>query len=268
MTTDSPDVATLRSAISVVPTWLRATIGVTGSFFLMVGTAAVFLTENGSGSAALIAAGVVLIILAVLTERLESLEAAGMKLQLTRALAEADADGADRAAAAAEIAGDDEEALRLRTQADTLRRKARITASAYDALRNRRPSSWERTGAIHKLLQDATADLSHVDRATAAEIFGSGTDGARVVALALMEKDPSSADIISIIDAILDSRSAMEQWHALRAAERFVESRDGEGPDVSAIGEAIQVGLSAGLIDPSNADRFETAQRILSRVSS
>lgn len=141
-----PDRSDLRDVVTSVPTWLRVGIAVVGALVLAIGAVAVFRTTNGNGSAALVAAGLALIVLAVLTERLQSIEAAGLKLQLSTAMAEAEAEDAEQAAEHADDAGKPDEAQRLRSQADALRRTARITGAAYEGLRARQRPGWDHTG--------------------------------------------------------------------------------------------------------------------------
>jgi hypothetical protein len=50
-------------------------------------------------------------------------------------------------------------------------------------------------------------------------LFGSGKEGDRVVALTLLEAMPLQQCLDQILDGIQNSRSAFEQFQALRAAE-------------------------------------------------
>lgn len=252
----------LQSLVSAVPGWARVATGLVGTAVLLIGARAVFATENATGSAALVAAGLALVFLAVLVERLESLEAAGLKLQLRKAEAEAEADSRERAADAAAEAGQDEEAERLRAEARELRGRAQVVGAAYEGLRSRMPAGWERTAHLDRLLREAAQQVPAVDAAALRELFQSGGDGDRVFALRLMQNHPLQADPDSIVDAILRSHSAMEQWHAIKAAEAFTAtSADGAG--VETIKTAVRTGLRVGLISDKNLDRYTLAHRIL-----
>ena len=88
MNTAGTDQLKIDSLARTVPLSLRWIIGVSGAGLVTSGAVAVFIISNGSGTAALITAGIVLIVVALLAERLESVEAAGMKLG-TRAQAAA-----------------------------------------------------------------------------------------------------------------------------------------------------------------------------------
>src|SRR5688500_9076676 len=95
----SPDPAELRA----IPIWLRWTVGLLGVALLALGAIAVFFTANGTGSAALVTAGAVLVGLSVLAERLEGVELAGLKMGLKAA---SKASEKERAAIAADRSGD------------------------------------------------------------------------------------------------------------------------------------------------------------------
>lgn len=252
----------LQALVSSVPGWARVGIALVGTAVLLIGARAVFATENGTGSAALIAAGLALVFLAVLVERLESLEAAGLKLQLRKAEVEAAADSRERAADAAAQAGDDDEAKRLRAEAQELRGKAQIVGAAYEGLRSRMPAGWERTAHLDRLLREAAQQVPAVDAAALRELFRAGGDGDRVFALRLMQNHPLQADPEAIVDAILRSRSAMEQWHAIKAAEAFTASNPDED-GVETIKAALRTGIRVGLISDKDLDRYTVAHRVL-----
>lgn len=67
---------------------LRILLGVVGVMFVGAGATAVFVTENGAGSAALLAFGGALLVLAALGHRVETLELGGARLKLRAAAAE------------------------------------------------------------------------------------------------------------------------------------------------------------------------------------
>jgi hypothetical protein len=64
---------------------VRVGAAVVGLAALAAGAVAVFATADGTGSAALVAAGVALLALAILGERIESLDTPGVKLKLYQA---------------------------------------------------------------------------------------------------------------------------------------------------------------------------------------
>ena len=243
---------------------LRWTTGLSGAALLVAGAVAVFTTANGSGTAALIAAGVVLIVVALLAERLESVEAAGLKLGIR---AQAAAQVKEDAAEVAEGKGDLEEAERLRREAAELREVAAATGRTYERIRSHMGSGWHRTQRIEELLEDAMRTAPQTsDAEIVRELFDEGTDGSRVVSLKLMQRDPRTANVPALCAAITEPRSAMEQWQALSAAARAVDHglSDGEQEELQHV---ILRALDAGRIRTEDSDRHAAAQRLLQRLS-
>jgi hypothetical protein len=98
--------------------------------------------------------------------------------------------------------------------------------SRYEELRATLPSGPRRTSAMEDLVRQAR-QLTRTERFTALDVtqlFNQGTDGCRVVALALMEGDLGLADFASVLTAIRTPRSAFEQYHALTVANLLVSS--------------------------------------------
>ncbi|GAA3103263.1 hypothetical protein JOF29_003480 [Kribbella aluminosa] len=89
----------------------------------------------------------------------------------------------------------------------------------YNRLRDTPPSA-RRTTQMSEVVRQAqrllaTRPYTPLD---VTQLFNEGTRGSRIVALAMMEADPSLADFPSVLDAIQNSRSAFEQYHALTVA--------------------------------------------------
>lgn len=149
-----------------------------GASVLVAGAAAFFVSTNATGTAALIAAGVVLIAIAAYGDRIESVEAAGMKFQLTRAAASQLV-----AAEKAEAEGNLTEATRLRSEAARLLEAAQSAAASYEQIRATRGPSWERTAQLDALVSQQARDLASAFRTREAvqELFASGKEGNRVL---------------------------------------------------------------------------------------
>lgn len=94
-------------------------------------------------------------------------------------------------------------------------------ATQYNVLRATEPSGSRRTRAMNSLFMSARqqAKQGHLSAQDVQGMFELGTPGDRVMALALMEGDTALAHIPSIMDAIQNSRSAFEQYYALRLAK-------------------------------------------------
>jgi len=125
---------------------------VLGFLVLRVGGAAVFRTDNELGSAALVAAGVVIAGLAVFGNRIEAVEAAGIRFELERR-----ARSARQQAQQARAAGETERAREFERRAESLLAAASLVGSRYEQLRASEPSSWDRTSKMEDVLRDARA---------------------------------------------------------------------------------------------------------------
>lgn len=252
------------AVIPRLPVWLRIATAAGGVALLVLGAGAVFVTENGSGSAALVAAGTVLVIVAALAERIESIEGGGVKVQLSAVATARQAAARSMETEAARLAGagHEEDANRLLDEAEALRRQAQAAAETYNLLRANMPSSWERTATIENLLERTIENVPIVEPSTVRDLFTSGDPGSRAVALRLMQAQPETTDVFSVMSAIREPTSPMEQWRALAAADSFVTSRRGTREAVT-LQAGVRAAMDDGLIDPDSADRFALAQRIV-----
>jgi hypothetical protein len=176
------------------------------------GGVAVFVTENGTGAAALLAIGAAFLVIAVLGDRIQSVELGGVNLTIrdmarqTLVLAQE-----------AEQHGDMESAGRLRTVAAELQALAR----GYRRLRGSMRASRERTRALEHVMAEARS-LSQSGALEPADVvtwFNEGTAEARITALGLMQGNARLRDLEAALDAIDDPRSGFEQYHGLRLAE-------------------------------------------------
>ena len=167
-------------------------------------------------------------------------------------------------------AGRSEEAKALNAEVEQIdiRWELESFSEQYEALRRTMPTGAERTRRMTALLLVAhrlaqTHSWSPADIHTA---WASNEDGKRLFALGLMQGDPQLANVEVLVDGIRASRSAFEQYHALRAAEVAVL----RGEDAKAVRSAVQAELRGELradgIDTrigTDSDRFRTAQRVL-----
>jgi hypothetical protein len=90
-------------------------------------------------------------------------------------------------------------------------------ARAYERIRREEPPGDERTFRMTELAAQARALRDSVSSDQIFQLFESGSDGERLVAIALIEAEPTSEFFVLLLDAISSSRSAFEQFHALRA---------------------------------------------------
>jgi hypothetical protein len=98
-------------------------------------------------------------------------------------------------------------------------------ALRYERVRASMPAGAERTLAMNGVFSDMEIVVrsSYLDRTLVDSLFASLPDGQRLLVLAAFPAfEPGHASIV--IDAILRSHTAFEQFHALRAAERGLPS--------------------------------------------
>lgn len=195
---------------------------------LAAGGVAVYATSNGTGSAALVAAGVVCLVLGVMWDRVKTVKGAGVEVELLHV-----AQQKLVAANAADLRGDDSEAARLRAEAQQLLTLARPWATDYERWRESLPSGPQRTElmdqAVSRAIETArtSRDSGHpISPEAVRAVFLSGGDGARVTALGFMQGDPSTADLDIVLEVIAQSRSAAEQAYALAVAADIAQRPD------------------------------------------
>jgi hypothetical protein len=234
-----------------VARWATALAGVS---LLATGAVAVFVATNTTGTAALIAAGLVLVAIATYGDRIQSFEAAGIRVVLNEVAEKLEAAGA------AEAAGDLDTANRLRSEAAQLLEAARSVATRYETIRATMGPGWERTERLEELIQQEVRALSGAvsSREAVRELFRAGKDGYRIVAIGMMSANPALADPETIAEAITTPRSAFELYHALRAAE--VLARRPLGRD--AVRDAVDRALKSDKFT-EDSDRGRLAHRVL-----
>jgi hypothetical protein len=233
-----------------------------GVGLLAAGAVAVFATNNGTGSAALVAIGAALLIAAGMWDRLESLEFAGTKLQLR--IVEQLRDSAAKAEARGDTAG----AAALRAEAQALLDEARPVAASYEQLRESLAAGPERTAELERQVEKAreAARQGDHERAEVVRLFETGTDGERIYALALMLEDERLRDFAASSDAIEHSRSAFEQYYGLYLAQLMLPTL------TEAQRRELQTMLTewrgnASHIRPGT-QRWTVAQHVLSQLTS
>lgn len=196
--------------------WLRLLLGVLGGAAFAGGVAAVFVTANGTGTGMLITFGGILLVLALLGDRIESFEFGGSKLKMRAAAAEKFALAED-----SEDRGDTATAARLRAEAQVLLGAA---ASEYRTVRGSMPEGLERTRALERIMDNARTQAAK-EEFQADDVIGwlrDGSDEERITALAIMQAKPSLRDFDAALAAIKDPRSAFEMYHAMKLAKQML----------------------------------------------
>lgn len=239
----------------------RLALFVLGLAVLITGVVAVFATTKDVAAGVLVTAGLAVMCVAFFSDRLTSLELAGVKLQLQ-------AVAARRLLKAEELdrEGRSSEAEELRRSAERLLQSAAPLSQSIEDARAARPPGQGRTAQLESLVAQARAMAPVAGSAnTVEELFDTGTDGNRVTALALMQQRPELATPSSIQSAISSPRSAFEQYHALIAAEKVLSDKpmDHGQAAASLIGAVRDEQMSGKWWGP-NSDRARVATHILS----
>lgn len=190
------------------------------------GVLAVFAAENDIGAAVLLIFGGILLVLAVLGSRIESLEYGGAKLRLRAAAAE-------KLALAEELEqrGDSREADRLRLEADALLDVAGPIAADYRTVRGTMAAGYERTNAMEQIVERAkvvAAEQSFSPKEVLRWLQEDSDDAERITALAMMQANRQLRNFEAVLAAIQRPRSPFEQYHALRLAADMITDLDTE----------------------------------------
>ncbi len=234
-------------------------LGLLGAGSFAAGVLAVFITQNGTGAGVLTAFGGVVLVVAMLGNRIESLEFGAAKLRLRAAAAErfALADELDRS-------GDPVAAERVRAQAEALLAAAKPIAAEYRALRDSMPSSPERTRAMEQVVARARelARERTFDPAEVSRWLRAGSEEERITALGMMQARPELRDFDAALAAIEHARSAFEQYHALVLVVDMVDGLDAARR--SRLGEVLRTVRATRL--PRGGDRWQVSEQILGRL--
>ncbi|MGA7237991.1 MAG: SUMF1/EgtB/PvdO family nonheme iron enzyme, partial [Bryobacteraceae bacterium] len=92
------------------------------------------------------------------------------------------------------------------------------------------------------------------------QLFNEGSDGARIAGIALARKDPQRNHVEMVLEGIAKSRSAFEQFHALRLCESIISQLDATARD------RVQAAISSQLnvtIMAADESRWGLARQIL-----
>ncbi|MFD9031031.1 hypothetical protein ACFVZW_07775 [Streptomyces sp. NPDC059567] len=249
---------TSATTVWFTPT-LRTITALLGAGSFGIGGLAVFATENGTGAAALIVFGGVLILLALLGSRIESLEFGGATLRMRAAAAERFA-----LAEESEHQGDSATAGKLRAEARALLDAAGPVATDYSSVRGSMRAGASRTRAMEQVLARARdlAQEQSFERAEVMRWLREGTDEERVTALAMMQASPQLRNFEATLAAIANSNTPFEQYHALRLAVHMVDALDAE--QARKLAETVEA--QRGIRFRADSDRRRLAKEILRKA--
>lgn len=245
-----------------LPSWLRyATLGLSALSFV-VGVVAVFTTTNEIGTAAMVAASAGLILVVVFADRIQILEAGPIKATLPRQAAKQ-----LEQAGVAEARGHVEEAQRLRASARLLLDGTAPVSTRHDTVQAEEPGP-QGAGMQH-LLMSHTRALARASTSadTVRALFGEGSDGDRLTAIAIMQARPELADPKILKAAVVDARSAHEQYQALVAIEKVIDASTPEVPQRQELVAIVRDALGTSPGVSASTNRRAVAERIISTAS-
>ncbi|MFI7001494.1 hypothetical protein [Nocardia sp. NPDC050175] len=188
------------------------------------------------------------------------------RLYLGEALATADIaiellDQADQA----EDQGDLPRAIELRREAADALITVAPFAARYEQLRTSQQPGSARTRKLEELVASSRllAKTTQLSQDAAIQLFDQGKDGDRIMAIALMQGDVSLSDSARLTQAIGESRSAFEQYHALVALRILLNTNkvlsEGQRALVESALESTRI--------VAGTDRYEVAQQIRSLLT-
>jgi CHAT domain len=126
--------------------------------------------------------------------------------------------------------GDTTTAAQLREQAGALLEAAEPIASEYRNARLSMPEGRERTRAMESIM-DRARELAGQGAFQPSEIISwlrDGSDEQRIIALAMMQAQPTLREFDALLATIKDPRSAFEQYHAMLLAKQMLDDLDVE----------------------------------------
>ncbi|MFF8772400.1 hypothetical protein [Kitasatospora sp. NPDC015120] len=217
------------------------------------------MTQNGTGAAALIVFGGVLLLVALLGSRIESLEFGGATLRIRAAAAEKFA-----LAEESERRGDIATARELRTEASALLDAAGPIADDYSSVRGSMPAGASRTWALEEVIARARrlAQEQSFESAEVLRWLRDGTDEQRITALAMMQARPELRNFEATLAAITHPRTPFEQYHAMYLALQMIDELNAE--QARRLAEAVEAQRSIRF--RRDSDRARLREEILRRM--
>src|SRR5215207_309656 len=181
------------------------------------GVLAVFVTENGTGAAALLGIGAAFVAFGALGDRLESVDVGGVSISI-RDMARETFSLARRA----EELGDKQAATRLRAVGDELEE----LADEYRRIRSSMEAGGERTAAMDAVIARAgrLTGTDDLDPEAVSDWFREGRPEARAIALGLMQGNPRLRDFDAALAAIERGSNPFEIYHGLVLADAMVDT--------------------------------------------
>jgi hypothetical protein len=225
-----------RSAKGKQPFVIRGLLALLGLGLVGVGVAAIFTTNSGAGSATLVGVGSLLVLFGALGDQLESLRFGDLEVRLLRK--------ADEAASR----GDLQAAKVLQRAADIVGQRIKKTATAYTSVRGGMSAGPERTARMDAIIAEARSDAhaGDLDAEDVLRLLWTGSEGARVWALGVLQERPELATPRAVLDAIQHPDQMFDQYQAFILADRFIKSGTSAIWTLERVGEAVHYQLHSG----------------------
>ncbi len=165
---------------------------------------------------------------------------------------------ADRAA----LAGRPERARQLRADSNAQALRAQSLLATYSSVYALPFHDPTRTARLDETVNElATAQLAAHPAADAVRALYDLGSRQREIALAMMAQDPSVADVEAVLSSIGNSRTAMEQYQALRAAQALLPGLP--AADAARLRTVVTAETSGNGYITAGTSRMELAQAIL-----
>ncbi len=162
--------------------------------------------------------------------------------------------------------GDFAELGRVQKERDRLGIAMGALSTRYEQIRRLQPPGDERTEELEKLVAEMRSKASDPrwQQQGAVEALYNESEAGRVQAFALMQADPKLASGKLIAQSILASKTAFEQYHAVRAADETVAELNPE--EKKAIKAAIKKQRGVGGYLVAGTDRAELADNVMAKL--
>lgn len=225
-----------------------------GLALVAAGVVAVFVSSTDVGAAALLGFGAALVALGSIGDRLKSLEYKDLKLVL---LGEAEL---------AEDRGEPEKAELLRRAADAIGRQVATTARSYKSIRTGMPPGTERTALMSAIIEEAGKEahtLNPEDDDLVLSLLWTGSEGARVWALGVLQERPEFATTRAILEAVQRPDQMFDQCQALELANKFLSLKGTPIWTWERITEAVRAHMEDPKKLGSDQQSIDAAKRVL-----
>jgi hypothetical protein len=137
-------------------------------------------------------------------------------------------------------------------------------AQEYEWIRQVMPAGGDRTEQMDLLVGRAQVLAGQRDAGTVAErLFKMGTEGSRVIAIALARSAPERRHLDMALESVSRSKSAFEQFHALLLIRSLIKSLDPSSAQQVRSAVEEQIGKT---ITRRDLSRWKAAEQILEGI--